>query len=213
MAAVSWPVLAQEIDESYVFVDAQGNVIENGATVTCTTLEVDSSGLEVIKSGLSVKNTNGSSDYIKVYYSIEQIDNGAYQICFPTTCNSQDEVGEYETDYGQLMGDVQDLMTEWIPDDDGECIVTLYIELYSRQGLFPPTYVFKAEGPTITLHFIKGGNPRPGDVNGDGEINIADVNALIDMILSQNISESGDVNGDSEVNIADVNAVIDMILS
>ena len=53
----------------------------------------------------------------------------------------------------------------------------------------------------------------PGDVNGDGEINIADVNALIDQILSGASSPEGDVNGDGKVNIADINAVIDMILN
>ncbi len=53
-----------------------------------------------------------------------------------------------------------------------------------------------------------------GDVNLDGEITIADVNALIDMILTGNVigSRSADVNGDGEVNIADVNAVINIIL-
>ena len=51
-----------------------------------------------------------------------------------------------------------------------------------------------------------------GDVNGDGEVNIADVNAIIDLILSGNMDAKGDVNGDGEVNIADVNAVIDIIL-
>ena len=52
-----------------------------------------------------------------------------------------------------------------------------------------------------------------GDVNGDGEVNIADINAVIDMILSGRFDSKGDVNGDGEVNIADINAVIDMILS
>ena len=51
-----------------------------------------------------------------------------------------------------------------------------------------------------------------GDVNSDGEVNIADVNAVIDYILSGNNDLAGDVNGDGEVNIADVNAVIDIIL-
>jgi hypothetical protein len=55
--------------------------------------------------------------------------------------------------------------------------------------------------------------PIPGDVNGDGEVNIADVNAIIDMILTGNTQPNGDVNGDGEVNIADVNAVIDIILN
>ena len=57
------------------------------------------------------------------------------------------------------------------------------------------------------------GDGVTGDVNGDGEVGIADVNALIDMILSGNVSESGDVNGDGEVSIADVNKVIAIILT
>ena len=53
---------------------------------------------------------------------------------------------------------------------------------------------------------------QPGDVNGDGEVNIADVNTVIDMILSGASSPAGDVNGDGEINIADVNALIATIL-
>jgi len=52
-----------------------------------------------------------------------------------------------------------------------------------------------------------------GDVNNDGEVNIADINAVIDMILSSNSDMRGDVNGDNEINIADINAVIDIILN
>lgn len=53
----------------------------------------------------------------------------------------------------------------------------------------------------------------PGDVNGDGEVNIADINAVIDIILNGELQLSGDVNGDGEVNIVDVNKVIAAILS
>lgn len=52
-----------------------------------------------------------------------------------------------------------------------------------------------------------------GDVNGDGEVNIGDLNAVIAMILSTNFEASGDVNDDGEVNIGDVNAIIGIILS
>ena len=51
-----------------------------------------------------------------------------------------------------------------------------------------------------------------GDVNGDGEVNIADVNAVIDVILNGENDQAGDVNGDGEVNIADVNFIINIIL-
>ena len=208
---------AQDIDETFLFVDADGNVIENEAFIVRNVVETDEGGNELIKAGIFVKNMTGSSNYLKVYYEIERLDNGAYQICFPTTCNVKDEEGGFETAIGQLMGDVQDIQSEWLPEDDGECIVTLTIEVFSKQGGFPPTYESIGMGPTITLDFVKGGvDPHPGipgDVNGDSEVNIADVNAIIDMILTQNFTEAGDVNGDSEVNIADVNAVMDLILN
>ena len=52
-----------------------------------------------------------------------------------------------------------------------------------------------------------------GDVNGDGEVNVADVNAIIDAILTggRYVLLSADVNGDGEVNLGDVNADIDAI--
>ena len=51
-----------------------------------------------------------------------------------------------------------------------------------------------------------------GDVNGDGEVNIADINTIISFILSSNLEMAGDVNRDGEVNIADINFVINIIL-
>ena len=213
---MAWPAQAQEIDESYVFIDADGNVIANGSTVIRNVVEPFDEETECIKSGISVKNTNGSTDNVGMIYVIERIDNGAYQICFPSSCNTQNEVGSYSTSSSQLMGDVQDIQSEWLPVADGESIVTLTLELIAKVGFFPPTYIHTAYGPTITVRFVKGEiTPQPGipgDVNGDSEVNIADVNAVIDMILSTP-SAAGDVNGDNEVNIADVNAVIDLILS
>ena len=50
------------------------------------------------------------------------------------------------------------------------------------------------------------------DVNGDGEVNISDVNAIIDAILDDNVLNNADVNGDGEVNLTDINAVIGSIL-
>ena len=64
----------------------------------------------------------------------------------------------------------------------------------------------------VTEEFLPYIGGDPYDVNGDSEVNIADVNALIDLILTGSASGQGDVNGDGEVNIADVNAVIDRIL-
>lgn len=51
------------------------------------------------------------------------------------------------------------------------------------------------------------------DVNLDGEVNIADVNSVIDLIMDNGSIGTGDVNGDGEINIADINTLIDAILS
>ena len=51
-----------------------------------------------------------------------------------------------------------------------------------------------------------------GDVNVDGEVNIADINSVVSFILSNTGNAYGDVNGDGEINIADINAIVDMIL-
>lgn len=59
---------------------------------------------------------------------------------------------------------------------------------------------------------LQGGFTAAADVNNDLEVNIADVNAVINAILNGMNDSQWDVNGDNEVNIADVNAIITIIL-
>ena len=57
----------------------------------------------------------------------------------------------------------------------------------------------------------------PGDVNGDGNVTIADVSALIDYLLCGDASginlSAADCNQDSGVSISDVTSLIDYLLS
>ncbi len=52
-----------------------------------------------------------------------------------------------------------------------------------------------------------------GDVNADGDVNIADVNVVVDAILSGTNNPACDVNGDGDITIADMNVLIDYILN
>ena len=66
------------------------------------------------------------------------------------------------------------------------------------------------------LHAQAGLRPR-GDVNCDWEVTVADVNAIIDTVITGAKYHSfygyaADVNGDKEYTIADVNLIIDAIL-
>ena len=60
-----------------------------------------------------------------------------------------------------------------------------------------------------------GDGPLVGDVNGDGEVSIGDVTALISYLLDSNtvILGNSDVNSDGETTIADVTALIEILLS
>lgn len=56
-----------------------------------------------------------------------------------------------------------------------------------------------------------------GDVNGDGEVNVADINVVTDIVLGGTVDAEtrmrADVNGDGEINVADINVITDIILS
>ncbi|MBR3728098.1 MAG: dockerin type I repeat-containing protein [Muribaculaceae bacterium] len=60
---------------------------------------------------------------------------------------------------------------------------------------------------------IVEGNPY--DVDGDGQVNIADVTTLIDMLLQPKMimQNQHDIDGSGQLNIADVTALIDHILN
>lgn len=209
LSALTMPLLAQDVDETFVFMNEDYEIIENGATITRNQVEVDEIAGEIIKAGIYVLDNGAAANEVLVmHYTITQIDNGAFQICFPSTCNTKNEVGDYTTAAGTVLNGFQDIQSEWFPTADGKCVVTLSIEIQTKKPGFPPQYEHKADGPTITLKFVKG---EGGDVNGDGEVNISDVNAVINAVLSG--AGDADVNEDGEVNLSDVNYVIDIILN
>ena len=76
-------------------------------------------------------------------------------------------------------------------------------------------YSLQIPGMELVYDNMPQDEPQPltGDVNGDGEVNIADINTVIDIIVAGGTLASADVNGDGEINLADVNAVIAIILS
>ena len=80
--------------------------------------------------------------------------------------------------------------------------ITGFVAKYKTQLQFIPVEVKDEAAGTL------------GDINGDGEINVSDVTALINKILgtSDYSNEVCDINGDGEINVSDVTALINMIL-
>ena len=79
------------------------------------------------------------------------------------------------------------------------------------------TYAHIDGGPDNPGYFTAKNASQRGDVNDDGSVNISDVTALIDYLLSNNASginlAGADCNQDSSVNISDVTSLIDYLLS
>ena len=136
-----------------------------------------------------------SQDMIHRYLSFEDVnivmEDGKYYMV--------DETGRI-----QLFDQFKVLESITLTDDP--YYVEGFLTIFRGELEVYPTYV--SNGPDCGIK---------GDVNDDKEINIADVNALIDIILSgrgdQCARWRADVNDDLEVNIADVNALISLILS
>ena len=68
-------------------------------------------------------------------------------------------------------------------------------------------------GNTTKVYIDRWSNAT-GDINGDGEVNVSDVTALINKILGSSTYSDAvcDINGDGEINVSDVTALINMIL-
>ena len=64
------------------------------------------------------------------------------------------------------------------------------------------------------LYELSAFAPRvAGDVNGDGTVDVADINAIIDIMLGKAAAvDVSDVTGEGSVDVSDVNAVINIML-
>ncbi len=50
-----------------------------------------------------------------------------------------------------------------------------------------------------------------GDMNDDGQLTVADVPALVNLILSGSTAPIADINGDGHVTLADVTALVNIV--
>ena len=99
-----------------------------------------------------------------------------------------------------------------------QCFYSDNFDIYSTATLRVPknsvTAYSNADVWKLFTNITAIADGQTGDVDGDGTVNISDVTALIDLLLSgaQEASAAADVDGDGVVNISDVTALIDLLL-
>ncbi len=80
----------------------------------------------------------------------------------------------------------------------------------SKDGEYPD-YQYTAEQVTLVPATITVGGTVSGDINSDGDVNLADVTLLLKHLASWDVSvntSAADVNADSDVNLADATLLL-----
>lgn len=76
--------------------------------------------------------------------------------------------------------------------------------------------VYMQTGARLKVTITQGEDAvsNPGDVNGDGEVDVADISAIISVMAGQDVNfdaNRADTNGDGEVDVADISNVISIM--
>ena len=153
-----------QVDNTFQFVDADGNEIADGSTWHAFEKTEDMIMGTQIHSGLYVKNTTGEDAYAAVDYEfVEVVDSGStiFMICYPAQCIATNidstTVGSGVKTNGpdlHLANETEDMEIEWVvkqmltEEVKGTCTVTLQLKRMS--GMEPDAEVL-AYGPKITL--------------------------------------------------------------
>ena len=155
-----------QVDQTFQFVDKDGNVVADGTTWTVSEKVEDLGKGTMIPSELYVKNTSGEAANVAVDYQVTQISGGSFMICFPLTCKLPvtDASELLSTDPGELAaGEVKFMETEWVVkpfgsdvEATGTCTATVQLKVMEQiEGSF--RYEVKAYGPKITVVFSNEG--------------------------------------------------------
>ena len=144
----------EELDESFIFVDEEGNEIADGSTVTFVGKPHPFTGkVSQVDVEVSVKNTLPSAEYCSLHIVTTSLPSGSIRCCFADQC--RDNIpADYESASGSLTkGDTKGLQTDWIVEDGNYGTATLTLQLRHMEK-FATTYIPVGEGPTINVNLI-----------------------------------------------------------
>lgn len=148
--------------QNFIFVDGEGNTIENGATLTMDQVSYKENfvfnpdgSYEIIQvpmiplSGVYIKNNSSESQSCKVTYNVTALPNGTFAACCAGNCSNLDSEGTIEKNANADAGKTIDISTdtEWVPVAAGT--TTVKISAQGSKSMLPDS--------EITINFIYDG--------------------------------------------------------
>lgn len=148
--------------QNFIFVDGEGNTIENGATLTMDQVSYKEDfvfnpdgSYEIIQvpmiplSGVYIKNNSSESQSCKVTYNVTALPNGSFAACCAGNCSNLDSEGTIEKNANADAGKTIDISTdtEWVPVAAGT--TTVKISAQGSKSMLPDS--------EITINFIYDG--------------------------------------------------------
>lgn len=148
--------------QNFIFVDGEGNTIENGATLTMDQVSYKKDfvfnpdgSYEIIQvpmiplSGVYIKNNSSESQSCKVTYNVTALPNGTFAACCAGNCLNLDSEGTIEKNANADAGKTIDISTdtEWVPVAAGT--TTVKISAQGSKSMLPDS--------EITINFIYDG--------------------------------------------------------
>lgn len=140
-----------QTDNTFRFVDKNGNEVPDGTELTITETEDDGWGGVMMPTGLYIKSNQSGTLYGSMVYNVIEMSSGAFQVCFPENCTQTEKTGEFETPAGAVKTD--DIQAEWLPEVYGTAKVTLQPKTYKHNNVTGNT-TFVGYGPKITINFV-----------------------------------------------------------
>lgn len=148
--------------QNFIFVDGDGNTIENGATLTMDQVAYKEDivfnpdgSFEVVQvpmiplSGVLIKNNSAESQSCKVTFNVTALPNGSFAACCAEKCSNLDKEGTIEKNANADAGKTIDISTdtEWLPVAAGT--TTVKISAQGSKSMLPDS--------EITINFIYDG--------------------------------------------------------
>lgn len=148
--------------QNFIFVDGDGNTIENGATLTMDQVSYKEDfvfnpdgSYEIIQvpmiplSGVLIKNNSAESQSCKVTFNVTALPNGSFAACCAGNCSNLDSEGTIEKNANADAGKTIDISTdtEWVPVAAGT--TTVKISAQGSKSMLPDS--------EITINFIYDG--------------------------------------------------------